>query len=90
MTISEDVSNKLDPKLEKIEKNLNERMQKLDEKLDRLIANQTHFIKAVDTFWIGNPKNKMCGTLDGGAIFTVSGMQWIWPTSRGIGWNWPI
>ena len=42
-----------------------------------LISKNINFIKPVEVNWIENPRKKLEGILDYGAILTVSGLSWM-------------
>ena len=84
-TISDDVATKLEPKLKKMEDDI----KKIKEAVDKISANQTHFIRPLDTYWVDNPKAKMGGTMDVGAVLTASGLKWMkaYVKKNGLDWN---
>ena len=63
-TISDDVATKLEPKLKKMEEDI----KKIKEAVDKISANQTNFIRPLDTYWVDNPEAKM-------------GVPWMWGQS---------
>ena len=84
-TISDDVATKLEPKLKKMEDDI----KKIKEAVDKISANQTHFIRPLATYWVDNPEAKMGGTMDVGAVLTASGLKWMiaYIKKNGLDWN---
>ena len=72
-TISDDVATKLEPKLKKMEDDI----KKIKEAVDKISANQVHYIDPLDIYWVDNPEAKMGSTMDMGAVLTASGLEWM-------------
>ena len=85
MTISDDVTTKLDPRLGKMESDI----KGIKDTLEKISANQIHYIKPLDTFWVDNLEAKMGGTMDVGATLTASKLEWmkVYFKKNGLDWN---
>ena len=82
--ISDEINTILIPRLSKIET----RLERLTELMKKFISKRINFIKAVKINWIENPKKKLGGILDYGAILTVSGADWTEAYIKRNNLNW--
>ena len=91
-TISDDVATKLGPKLGKMEDDIRKNtatLSAIKEAVDKICANQIHYIEPLDIYWVDNPGAKMGGIMDVGAVLTASGLEWmeVYVKKNGLDWN---